>query len=91
MKIREHQRPHGNRDCQLPDIRCRRPPEFEGKEEIRIMLRTVTEIESIADSCNNLARGIKRRNEGKSEFTDEQNHNIDQMFALLEKSSDTDE
>ena len=25
----------------------------EGKEEIRIMLRTVTEIESIADSCNN--------------------------------------
>ena len=58
----------------------------EGKEEIRIMLRTVTEIESIADSCNNLARGIKRRNEGKSEFTDEQNHNIDQMFALLEKA-----
>ena len=59
---------------------------YEGKEEIRIMLRTVTEIESIADSCNNLARGIRRRNEGKSEFTDEQNHNIDQMFALLEKA-----
>ena len=58
----------------------------EGQEEIRIMLRTVTEIESIADSCNNLARGIRRRNEGKSEFTDEQNHNIDQMFALLEKA-----
>ena len=58
----------------------------EGKEEIRIMLRTVTEIESIADSCNNLARGIRRRNEGKSEFTDEQNHNIDKMFALLEKA-----
>lgn len=58
----------------------------EGKEEIRIMLRTVTEIESIADSCNNLARSIKRRNEGKSVFTDEQNHNIDQMFALLDKA-----
>lgn len=58
----------------------------EGKEEIRIMLRTVTEIESIADSCNNLARGIRRRNEGKSVFTDEQNHNVDQMFALVEKS-----
>ena len=41
---------------------------------------------SVADSCNNLARGIRRRNEGKSEFTDEQNHNIDQMFALLEKA-----
>lgn len=58
----------------------------EGKEGIRIMLRTVTEIESIADSCNNLARSIKRRNEGKSIFTDEQNHNVDQMFALVEKA-----
>lgn len=58
----------------------------EGKEEIRIMLRAVTEIESIADSCNNLARGIRRRNDGKSEFTDEQNHNVDQMFALVEKA-----
>ena len=31
----------------------------ESKEEIRIMLRAVSEIESIADSCNNLARTIK--------------------------------
>ena len=58
----------------------------EGKEEIRIMLRAVTEIESIADSCNNLARSIKRRNEGKSVFTDEQNHNVDQMFAMVDKA-----
>ncbi|RHJ81010.1 Na/Pi cotransporter family protein [Parabacteroides sp. AM08-6] len=58
----------------------------ESKEEIRIMLRAITEIESIADSCNNLARSIKRRNEGKSVFTDEQNHNIDQMFALVSKA-----
>ncbi|MBN2660681.1 MAG: Na/Pi cotransporter family protein, partial [Tannerellaceae bacterium] len=36
----------------------------ESKEEIRTMLRAVTEIESIADSCNNLARAIRRRNEG---------------------------
>lgn len=58
----------------------------EGKEEIRIMLRTVSEIESIADSCNNMARSIKRRNEFKSIFTDEQNHNVDQMLALTEKA-----
>ena len=56
----------------------------EGKEEIRIMLRAVSEIESIADSCNNMARSIKRRNEFKSIFTDEQNHNVDQMLALTE-------
>ena len=48
----------------------------EGKEDIRVMLRSVSEIESIADSCNNLARSIKRRNEFKSAFTDEQNQHI---------------
>ena len=55
----------------------------ESKEEIRIRLRAVSEIESIADSCNNLARSIKRRNEFKSEFTEEQNKHLDHMFELV--------
>ena len=55
----------------------------ESKEELRIMLRAVSEIESIADSCNNLARSIKRRNEFKSEFTEEQNKHLDHMFELV--------
>ena len=50
------------------------------------MLRAVTEIESIADSCNNLARAIKRRNEGKGEFTESLNHNMDQMFAIVDQA-----
>ena len=58
----------------------------ESKEEIRTMLRAVTEIESIADSCNNLARAIRRRNEGKGEFTEGLNHNMDQMFAIVDES-----
>ena len=58
----------------------------ESKEEIRIMLRAITEIESIADSCNNLARSIKRRNEFKSDFTEEQNRHIDHMFNLISKA-----
>ena len=49
----------------------------ESKEEIRIMLRAVSEIES------NLARSIKRRNEFKSEFTEEQNKHLDHMFELV--------
>jgi len=53
-----------------------------GKERVRSMLRTISEIESIADSCNNLSKAIKRRNDAKSVFTDEQNHSIDLMFAL---------
>ena len=51
-----------------------------------MLFRSVSEIESIADSCNNMARSIKRRNEFKSIFTDEQNHNVDQMLALTEKA-----
>lgn len=58
----------------------------EGKEDIRIMLRTVSEIESVADACNNLARGIKRRNDAKSVFTEGQNHNIEHMFSLITKA-----
>lgn len=58
----------------------------EGKEDIRIMLRTVSEIESIADSCNNLARGIKRRNEAKSVFTEGQDHSVEHMFSLIDQA-----
>lgn len=60
----------------------------ESKEEIRIMLRAVSEIESIADSCNKLARSIKRRNEFKSEFTEEQNKHLDHMFELVSGALD---
>ena len=60
----------------------------EGKEEIRVLLRAVSEIESIADSCNNLARSIKRRNEFKSVFTEEQNNHLDQMFKLVSSALD---
>ena len=58
----------------------------ESKEEIRIMLRAVSEIESIADSCNNMARSIKRRNEFKSVFTDSQNKHLDHMFELVSRA-----
>lgn len=60
----------------------------EGKEDIRVMLRSVSEIESIADSCNNLARSIKRRNEFKSTFTEEQNQHMDHMFELVTAALD---
>ena len=56
----------------------------EGKNNIRVMLRAVSEIESVADSCNNIAKTIKRRNDAKGHFTDEQNHNIEHMLALTD-------
>ena len=57
-----------------------------GKDRIRSMLRVISEIESVADSCNNLSKAIKRRNDGKSVFVDIQNHCIGHMFALNEKA-----
>ena len=57
-----------------------------GKESVRMMLRIISEIESVADSCKNLSKAIKRRNDGKSVFSDTQNSNIDNLFALDEKS-----
>ena len=63
----------------------------ESKEEIRIMLRAVSEIESIADSCNNLARTIKHRNEGKSVFTDKTEPQYRPDFRNGDKSIIPDE
>ena len=57
-----------------------------GKENIRMMLRIISEIESVADSCKNLSKAIKRRNDGKSIFSDTQNNSIENMFALNEKA-----
>ncbi|EKC46679.1 Na+-dependent phosphate transporter, partial [human gut metagenome] len=42
------------------------------KAKIRAMLREISEIESIGDSCFNLARTIKRKGENKEEFTAKQ-------------------
>jgi len=56
------------------------------KENVRMMLRIISEIESVADACKNLSKAIKRRNEGKSVFSDTQNNNIDHLFALDEKA-----
>ncbi|MDR0756543.1 MAG: Na/Pi cotransporter family protein [Tannerella sp.] len=54
-----------------------------GKNAVRRMLRIISEIESIGDSCNNLARTVKRRNKAKAVFTEDQNHCVEHMFALV--------
>ena len=54
----------------------------ESKLEIRGMLREVTEIESIGDSCYNLARTINRKRNGGNDFTEKQYEHIHQMMQL---------
>lgn len=60
----------------------------ESKLEIRSMLREVTELESIGDSCYNLARTLNRKYKGKTDFTPKQYEHIDQMFSLDTKALD---
>lgn len=54
----------------------------ESKLQIRAMLREVTEIESIADSCYNLARTINRKRQINQDFTEKQYEHLHLMMTL---------
>ena len=56
------------------------------KGKIRDMMREISELESIGDSCYNLARTISRQNNSKENFTEQQYEHIHQMFELTDES-----
>ncbi len=57
----------------------------ESKAEIQKMLKQISELESIGDSCYNLARTINRRRQySKEEFTEDQMQHIYAMMSLVE-------
>ena len=58
----------------------------ETKEEIRVMLRQIGELESVGDSFFNLARIIRRRRENKIEFTQKQINGGLEMVQLIEEA-----
>ena len=58
----------------------------ESKTKIRYMLREVGELESIGDSCYNLARTINQKHTKNEHFTDEQKVHIRHMFKLCNKA-----
>jgi len=58
----------------------------ETKAKIRAMLREISEIESIGDSCYNIARTLNRYHAGKDTFIDSQINHIHQMFELTDDS-----
>lgn len=53
------------------------------KGTIQAMLREVSEIESIGDSCYNLARSFNHKSQEKGDFTPEQYEHISNMFELV--------
>lgn len=55
---------------------------YDGKLQVNAMLTMVTEIESIGDSCYNMARTLVRKQEAGVKFNDEIMSNIDALLAL---------
>ena len=58
----------------------------ETKAKIRAMLREISEIESIGDSCYNIARTINRRIKGKEDFIPIQYEHMHQMMELTDQA-----
>lgn len=56
------------------------------KAKIRAMMREISELESIGDSCYNIARTINRKMSGKEDFTEKQYDHMHQMFELTDDS-----
>ena len=56
------------------------------KAKIRAMLREISEIESIGDSCYNMACTINRKRNGKEDFTEQQYEYIQQMMTLTDNA-----
>ena len=58
----------------------------ETKAKIRAMLREISEIESIGDSCFNIARTLNRRIRGKEDFIPSQYEHMHQMMELTDNA-----
>jgi phosphate:Na+ symporter len=56
----------------------------ETKGKIRSMLREISEIESIGDSCYNIARTLNRKLNEKEDFTETQYEHLHQMMELTD-------
>ena len=56
------------------------------KLQISTMLNVVSEIESIADSCNNIAKTLVRKEEAQAHFTEYNYNNIDIMLKYVSQA-----
>ena len=59
---------------------------YEGKLKVSSMLCIVSEIESVADSCFNIAKTLVRKEEAHAHFTDAIYNNIDTMFKYVDEA-----
>lgn len=61
----------------------------ESKGKIHRMLRIVSEIESVADSCDNISRILDRKRQGKITFLPDMQSHIDKMYSFLDEGLDS--
>ena len=54
------------------------------KQKIRAMLRQIGELESVGDSCFNLARILRRKRENKVVFAEQLEAGVSEMFGLID-------
>ena len=57
-----------------------------GSQRIKSMLKVINDIESVADSCMNIAKTIQRKRSKKTWFTAELRDNVNNMYDLVENS-----
>ncbi|MCD4795345.1 MAG: Na/Pi cotransporter family protein [Bacteroidales bacterium] len=57
-----------------------------GSRRIRAMFELIDDIESIGDSCYNMAKAMNRKKDGKIKFSNDISLNIKDMFKLINKA-----
>jgi len=57
-----------------------------GSQRVKSMFKLIDDIESIADSCMNIAKTFQRKRNQKTWFTPELRDNVNAMYNLVEES-----
>ena len=58
----------------------------ESKAALQSMMKEISEIESIGDACFGMARAIRRKFQGKEDFTEEQYSRAESMIKLCDRA-----
>ncbi len=58
----------------------------DNSERVRAFFKMVSDIESVGDSILNISKAIKRKRDGKVEFTEDILENIHEMFDLVDEA-----
>ena len=58
----------------------------ESKAALQSMMKEISEIESIGDACYGMARAIRRKFQGKEDFTEEQYNRAESMIKLCDRA-----